>query len=246
MSDSPVSPPAVAAAAEQEHTTSKLYNPDLPIHAHKHKILQLVRGHQIVVITGETGSGKSTQLAQYLYEAGYGQEGTIAITQPRRIGAVSVSKRVAEEMGCELGAEVGYTIRFEDLTSPKTKIRFMTDGCLLRECLAHDALQPYSVIVMDEAHERSLQTDILFGILRQITRARPDLKVIITSATLQTAKFSTYFHDCPTYHVEGRCFPVEVINIPKVGVHASVRARVTACSFVFVPVCIYASGRVAV
>jgi pre-mRNA-splicing factor ATP-dependent RNA helicase DHX38/PRP16 len=124
------------------------------------------------------------QLAKFLYEAGYAKDGMIAVTQPRRVGAVSVARRVAQEMDTTLGDLVGYTIRFEDNTSSKTKIRFMTDGCLLREVTEHKQLEPYSVIILDEAHERSLQTDILFGLIRQIAPQRPQCKFIITSATL--------------------------------------------------------------
>jgi len=186
----------------------------LPIHDCEADLLRLVKQNQVCVITGDTGSGKSTQLAQILYRAGLAQRGVIGVTQPRRIGAVSVAKRVADELGVNLGDEVGYVIRFEDCTSSKTRIQFVTDGTMLRQCLDHPNLEPYSVVVLDEAHERGLQTDILFGILNRAMAARPELKVIITSATLDVDKFSRYFSLCPTYHVPGRCYPVDIQYIP--------------------------------
>ena len=184
--------------------------PKLPIDENRSHILSLVANNRVVIITGDTGSGKSTQLAQFLYQEGYAKDGMIGITQPRRVGAVSVARRVAEEMNVKLGEEVGYTVRFEDCTSKNTKIRFLTDGCLLRECLFHSNLEPYSVIILDEAHERSLQTDILFGIIREILIRRSNVKFIITSATLDASHFSQFFHNCPTFHVAGRCYPVDI------------------------------------
>jgi HrpA-like RNA helicase len=187
----------------------------LPIVKVKAEVMEVIRSNQIVVVTGDTGSGKSTQMAQFLYEAGYHKNGIIAVTQPRRIGAVSVAKRVSQEMGCELGSTVGYTVRFDDCTSPNTAIKFVTDGCLLREVLQHKRLEPYSVIVLDEAHERSVQTDILFGVMRSLSRLRKDLRIIITSATLDVDKFTDYFFKCPAYHVDGRCFPVKIVHSAK-------------------------------
>ncbi len=134
---------------------------------------------------GETGSGKTTQITQYLMEAGYTRKGIIGCTQPRRVAAVAVAKRVAEEMGVDLGQQVGYAIRFEDVTTKVvTRIKYMTDGVLLRESLTDPELEQYSVIVMDEAHERSLNTDVLFGLMRGVAARRRDLKLVITSATL--------------------------------------------------------------
>ena len=130
--------------------------------------MTVIRDNKIVIIIGETGSGKTTQLTQYLLEEGYAKTGMIGCTQPRRVAAVSVAKRVSEEMGVELGTKVGYSIRFEDCTSKETKIKYMTDGVLLRESLLDSELNQYSCIVMDEAHERSLNTDVLFGILRKV------------------------------------------------------------------------------
>jgi len=137
--------------------------------------------------------------------------GKIGCTQPRRVAAMSVAKRVAEEVGCRLGGEVGYTIRFEDCTSSDTKIKYMTDGMLLRECLLDPDMKQYSVILLDEAHERTVSTDVLFGLLKKAAKRRPDLKIIVTSATLDAEKFSSYFFNCPIFSIPGRTFPVEIL-----------------------------------
>ncbi|CAH8392456.1 unnamed protein product [Eruca vesicaria subsp. sativa] len=144
----------------------------------------------MLVVIGETGSGKTTQVTQYLAEAGYTTKGKIGCTQPRRVAAMSVAKRVAEEFACRLGEEVGYAIRFEDCTGPDTVIKYMTDGMLLREILLDENLSHYSVIMLDEAHERTIHTDVLFGILKKLLKRRPDLRLIFTSATLDADKFS--------------------------------------------------------
>lgn len=169
----------------------------------------MVRENQITVIVGETGSGKTTQLTQYLHEAGFTDYGMIGCTQPRRVAAMSVAQRVAHEMSCELGEEVGYAIRFEDLTCDKTVIKYMTDGVLLRESLREPDLDQYSAIVMDEAHERSLHTDVLFGILKTLITKRRDLKLIVTSATLNAERFSDFFGGVPIFRIPGRTFHVE-------------------------------------
>jgi HrpA-like RNA helicase len=140
----------------------------LPIFKLKEQLLKAVNDNQILVVIGETGSGKTTQITQYLAEAGYTSRGRIACTQPRRVAAMSVAKRVAEEFGCRLGQEVGYTIRFEDCTSPETKIKYMTDGVLLRECLIDPNMNQYSIVILDEAHERNIDTDVLFGLMKQV------------------------------------------------------------------------------
>lgn len=183
----------------------------LPVYSTKRRLMNVIREHQVCIVVGETGSGKTTQLAQYLEEEGYAQYGIIGCTQPRRVAAVSVAQRVAEEFhsGCEVGQEVGYTIRFEDCTSEKTIIKFMTDGILLRESLNDGDLDRYSAIIMDEAHERSLNTDVLFGILREIVARRRDLKVIVTSATMNAEKFSNFFGGAPVFTIPGRTFPVD-------------------------------------
>ena len=150
-------------------------------------------------------------MTQYLAEAGFTSRGKIGCTQPRRVAATSVAKRVSEEVGCKVGEEVGYTIRFEDCTSPATRIKYMTDGMLLRECLLDATLSSYSVLMLDEAHERTIHTDVLFGLLKKAIVTRPDLKLIVTSATLDAEKFSTYFNDCPIFTIPGRTFPVEIL-----------------------------------
>lgn len=143
-------------------------------------------------------------------EAGYTRNGVIGCTQPRRVAAVSVAQRVADEMGVKLGSDVGYSIRFEDCTSPETKIKYMTDGILLRESLTDPDLDKYCAIVMDEAHERSLNTDVIFGLLKKVTQNRMDLKIIITSATMNADKFSTFFGGAPVFNIPGRTFPVDI------------------------------------
>ncbi|KAF9922003.1 DEAH-box ATP-dependent RNA helicase prp22 [Linnemannia zychae] len=183
----------------------------LPIFKLRNELVEAVRNNQVLVVVGDTGSGKTTQMTQYLAEEGFTANGRIGCTQPRRVAAMSVAKRVAEEVGCRLGQEVGYTIRFEDCTSPETKIKYMTDGMLMRECLVDMTMSQYSVIILDEAHERTVSTDVLFGLLKQVCKKRKDLKIIVTSATLDAEKFSTYFYGCPIFTIPGRTFPVEVL-----------------------------------
>ncbi|KAI5717670.1 hypothetical protein M8J77_009415 [Diaphorina citri] len=182
----------------------------LPVFACRQELLNVIRENSIVIIVGETGSGKTTQLTQYLHEDGYSRYGMIGCTQPRRVAAMSVAKRVSDEMGTPLGDEVGYAIRFEDCTSEKTIIKYMTDGILLRESLRESDLDNYAAIIMDEAHERSLNTDVLFGLLREVIARRQDLKLIVTSATMDADKFSNFFGNVPTFHIPGRTFPVDV------------------------------------
>lgn len=165
----------------------------LPAFAVREEVLRIIRDNRIVIIVGETGSGKTTQLSQYLLEDGFGRQGLIGCTQPRRVAAMSVAKRVSEEMGCKLGDEVGYAIRFEDCTSDKTKIKYMTDGVLLRESLTSADVDQYSCIILDEAHERSLNTDVLLGLLKRVMARRRDLKLIITSGNLIN---NTSYYEC--------------------------------------------------
>ncbi|MCJ1417259.1 DEAH-box ATP-dependent RNA helicase prp22 [Xylographa parallela] len=183
----------------------------LPVFKFRKTFLDAVRANQLLIVVGDTGSGKTTQLTQYLAESGFANLGMIGCTQPRRVAAMSVAKRVAEEVGCKLGQEVGYTIRFEDCTSPETRIKYMTDGMLQREILLDPDLKRYSVIMLDEAHERTIATDVLFGLLKKTLKRRPDLKVLVTSATLDAEKFSEYFNKCPIVTIPGRTFPVEIM-----------------------------------
>ncbi|XP_046446115.1 ATP-dependent RNA helicase DHX8-like [Daphnia pulex] len=183
----------------------------LPIYKLRDELIKAVNDNQILIVIGETGSGKTTQITQYLSESGFTARGKIGCTQPRRVAAMSVAKRVSEEFGCRLGQEVGYTIRFEDCTSPETLIKYMTDGMLLRECLIDPDLQSYSCIMLDEAHERTIHTDVLFGLLKQAVQKRAELKLIVTSATLDAVKFSQYFFEAPIFTIPGRTFPVEIL-----------------------------------
>jgi ATP-dependent RNA helicase DHX8/PRP22 len=183
----------------------------LPIYKLRDPLLKAIDEHQVLIVVGDTGSGKTTQMVQYLAESGYADRGRIGCTQPRRVAAMSVAKRVAEEVGCRLGQEVGYTIRFEDCTSPETRIKYMTDGMLQRECLIDPLCSQYSVIMLDEAHERTIATDVLFGLLKKAVKKRPDLKLIVTSATLDAEKFSKYFFGCPIFTIPGRTYPVEIM-----------------------------------
>uniref|UniRef100_A0A8C1KS85 RNA helicase n=1 Tax=Cyprinus carpio TaxID=7962 RepID=A0A8C1KS85_CYPCA len=197
--------------AEKQKQSIQEVRRSLPIFPYREDLLAAIREHQILVIEGETGSGKTTQIPQYLLEDGYTEGGMkIGCTQPRRVAAMSVAARVAQEMSVKLGNEVGYSIRFEDCTSERTILKYMTDGMLLREFLTEPDLASYSVIIIDEAHERTLHTDILFGLIKDIARFRPDLKVLVASATLDTERFSCFFDDAPVFRIPGRRFPVDI------------------------------------
>ncbi|EJD76626.1 CBR-MOG-5 protein [Loa loa] len=169
-----------ATYGKRTNMSLKEQRESLPIFALKKALLEAVAAQNILIVIGETGSGKTTQITQYMVEVGYAARGRIGCTQPRRVAAMSVAKRVAEEMGCRLGSEVGYTIRFEDCTSQDTVVKYMTDGMLLRECLLDPDLTSYSVIMLDEAHERTIHTDVLFGLLKAAVKKRPELKLIVT------------------------------------------------------------------
>ncbi|KAI7215632.1 putative pre-mRNA-splicing factor ATP-dependent RNA helicase [Hortaea werneckii] len=190
---------------------------DLPVHAQRQEFLDLYQKSQILVFVGETGSGKTTQIPQFvLYDDLPQTQGKmIACTQPRRVAAMSVAQRVAQEMDVTLGEEVGYSIRFEDATGPKTIMKYMTDGMLLREAMNDHDLKRYSTIILDEAHERTLATDILMGLLKEVVLRRPDLKIIIMSATLDAQKFQKYFLNAPLLAVPGRTHPVEIFYTPE-------------------------------
>lgn len=185
--------------------------PDLPVSDHAREICQLTQDNQVVIIAGETGSGKTTQLPKICLQAGRGQRGMIGHTQPRRIAARSVANRIAEELQSELGDTVGYQVRFSDQTSANSLIKLMTDGILLAEIQRDRYLNRYDTLIIDEAHERSLNIDFLLGYLKKILPARPDLKIIITSATIDVEKFSRHFDNAPVLEVSGRSYPVEVI-----------------------------------
>ena len=189
----------------------------LPIAREAEQIIALIRDHQVVVIAGETGSGKTTQLPKLCLAAGRGVAGMIGCTQPRRIAARAVATRVAQELHSELGTTVGYQVRFTDRVGDDTRIKFMTDGILLAEISSDRWLSSYDTIIVDEAHERSLNIDFLLGYLKQLLHKRPDLKLIVTSATIDTSRFAQHFDDAPVLSVEGRTFPVEVRYRPLEG-----------------------------
>ncbi|KAL7275973.1 hypothetical protein RUND412_001042 [Rhizina undulata] len=227
-------------STENEEFFPSLYRPStiLPISKHRNSLLYLVEKYPVTIVVGQTGSGKTTQLPQYLYQAGWTKnEKIIACTQPRRVAATTVATRVAEEMGVRCGEEVGYSIRFEDMTSLRTRIKYMTDGMLLREALVDPLLSRYSVIMVDEAHERSLSTDMLLGVLKKIRRKRKELRLIISSATLQAEDFVRFFTSgegeegivekgkgkkkageekqelAKIISLEGRCYPVDILYL---------------------------------
>ncbi|XP_038289759.1 probable ATP-dependent RNA helicase DHX35 isoform X3 [Canis lupus familiaris] len=233
--------PGVSISEERQSlaensATTVVYNPyaalsieqqrqKLPVFKLRNHILYLVENYQTVVIVGETGCGKSTQIPQYLAEAGWTAEGrVVGVTQPRRVAAVTVAGRVAEERGAVLGHEVGYCIRFDDCTDPlATRIKFLTDGMLVREMMVDPLLTKYSAIMLDEAHERTLYTDIAIGLLKKIQRKRGDLRLLVASATLDAEKFRDFFNQnetsdptrdtCVILTVEGRTFPVDIFYL---------------------------------
>jgi ATP-dependent helicase HrpA len=185
--------------------------PELPVSARANEIAELISKHQVIVVAGETGSGKTTQIPKICLQAGRGVRGLIGHTQPRRIAARTVATRIAEELKVKIGEAVGYQVRFSDQSSPKSLIKLMTDGILLAEIQRDRFLSAYDTLIIDEAHERSLNIDFLLGYLKNLLPQRPDLKIIITSATIDVAKFSKHFNNAPVVEVSGRSFPVEVI-----------------------------------
>ena len=186
------------------------YPPELPVSAHREELLAAIAGHQVVVVAGETGSGKTTQLPKLCLELGRGVLGTIAHTQPRRIAARTVAARIAEELGVPLGGAVGYAVRFDDRVGESTLVKLMTDGVLLAELARDRRLESYDTIIVDEAHERTLNIDFILGYLARLLPQRPELKMIVTSATIDTARFAEHFWGAPVVEVSGRSFPVEV------------------------------------
>ncbi len=193
------------------------YDPDLPITAHREAIIEAIREHSVVIVAGETGSGKTTQLPKFCLEAGRGLHGLVGCTQPRRIAARAMAARVTEELGTEPGGLVGYQVRFRDQTSPDNLLKFMTDGILLAEAMGDRRLSQYDTLIVDEAHERSLNIDFLLGYLKRLVAQRPELRVIITSATIDTQKFAGHFDDAPVIEVSGRGYPVDVLYRPLEG-----------------------------
>jgi ATP-dependent helicase HrpA len=187
---------------------------ELPVYQQRDRILEALKDHQVVVVESPTGSGKTTQLPVILHEAGYGRNGTIGVTQPRRIAAVSVCEFIAAQLDERIGQTVGYKMRFEDRTGPETRLKIMTDGILLQEIkLDYDLLQ-YGVIIVDEAHERSLNIDFILGLLKRVLRRRPEFKVIVSSATINAEIFSEYFDSCPVVRIDTPMYPVQVVYDP--------------------------------
>ncbi|MGA1568488.1 MAG: helicase-related protein, partial [Ilumatobacteraceae bacterium] len=190
------------------------YPDDLPISQRRDELVDVLTHNQVVIVAGETGSGKSTQLPKLCLEAGRGSAGMIAHTQPRRVAARTIAARVASELGVDLGAEVGFSVRFDDQVGERTVIRSMTDGIMLAELGRDPDLSRYDTVIVDEAHERSLNVDVLLGYLAQLLPRRPDLHVVVTSATIDTDRFAAHFArdgvPAPVVVVEGRTYPVEV------------------------------------
>jgi ATP-dependent helicase HrpA len=201
---------AAALAAARASVPLAFKRPDLPIAGQREALLETLRRHQVIIVAGETGSGKSTQLPQYCLEAGRGLTGIIAHTQPRRLAARALAARIAEELSQSVGRSVGFKVRFADQTSDATRLLLMTDGLLLAELAGDPSLSRYDTIIIDEAHERSLNVDLLLGVLKGLLPRRPDLKVIVTSATLDIERISEFFGRAPVIRVNGRSFPVEV------------------------------------
>jgi ATP-dependent helicase HrpA len=197
-------------AARRDARPEITYPAELPITAKKDEILAAIRDHQVVIVAGETGSGKTTQLPKICLELGRGVLGTIGHTQPRRLAARTVADRIAEELGTTLGETVGYKVRFTDQVGDSTLVKLMTDGILLAEIAGDRSLTQYDTLIIDEAHERSLNIDFILGYVKQLLPRRPDLKVVITSATIDPLRFSRHFNDAPVIEVSGRTYPVEV------------------------------------
>uniref|UniRef100_A0A9L0RWJ6 RNA helicase n=1 Tax=Equus caballus TaxID=9796 RepID=A0A9L0RWJ6_HORSE len=208
-------PPLAQPAASPYPEAVELQRRSLPIFQARGQLLAQLRNLDSAVLIGETGSGKTTQIPQYLYEAGISRQGVIAVTQPRRVAAISLATRVSDEKRTELGKLVGYTVRFDDVTSEDTRIKFLTDGMLLREAISDSLLRKYSCVILDEAHERTIHTDVLFGVVKAAQRRRKELgklplKVVVMSATMDVDLFSQYFNGAPVLYLEGRQHPIQI------------------------------------
>src|SRR5437763_7478395 len=214
---------AAAVDAAEQHIAHRRasvpaprYPAALPVSDRKGEIAAAIAAYPVVIVAGETGSGKSTQLPKICLAVGRGVRGMIVHTQPRRLAARTVAERVAEELGSEVGGAVGYAVRFTDRVSRHTLVKVMTDGILLNEIQRDRHLSAYDTIIVDEAHERSLNIDFILGYLKQLLPRRPDLKVIVTSATIDTERFSRHFGRAPIVEVSGRTYPVEMRYRPLV------------------------------
>ncbi|WP_242600605.1 DEAD/DEAH box helicase, partial [Erwinia billingiae] len=203
-------------ASRRAATPTIRYPENLPVSQKKQDIADAIRDNQVVIVAGETGSGKTTQLPKICLELGRGITGLIGHTQPRRLAARAVADRIADELETSLGGCIGYKVRFNDQVSDTTQVKLMTDGILLAEIQQDRLLMQYDTIIIDEAHERSLNIDFLLGYLRELLPRRQDLKVIITSATIDPQRFSKHFHNAPVIEVSGRTYPVEVRYRPVV------------------------------
>lgn len=193
------------------------WDPALPLTAHRDEILAALGRHPVIIVCGATGSGKSTQLPKLCLAAGRGTDARIGHTQPRRIAARALASRLADELQVAVGGLVGYKVRFNDRTGPDCRIKLMTDGILLRELASDRDLRSYDTLIIDEAHERSLNIDLLLGVVKRLAARRPDLRVIVTSATLDAGKLSRFFDGAPVIEVSGRSFPVEIRYRPLAG-----------------------------
>ena len=198
------------AEARRRSVPAIRFDDTLPVHARRDAIAAAMATSQVVIVSGATGSGKSTQLPKICLELGRGVKGLIGHTQPRRIAAQALAQRIAEETGTIIGDLVGYQVRFADRTGPRTLVKLMTDGLLLRELESDPLLERYDTLILDEAHERNLNVDFLLGVCRQLVRRRPELRVVVTSATIETTRFAEFFGGAPVVDVEGRSYPVEV------------------------------------
>lgn len=211
MSSAPPVKPELAASCEQ---LAIRFPEELPIVRHVDEIREAWSRRQVIIVGGDTGSGKTTQLPKIALSLGFGRTGRIGCTQPRRLAAVAMARREAQELGCECGTAVGYQVRFDDRTCRETALKFMTDGILLAEIRNDRRLRQYQTLIIDEAHERSLNIDFILGYLKELLPLRPDLRVAVSSATLDLEGFSNFFDDAPVIAVEGRTYPVEDYFMP--------------------------------